>query len=93
MKFVDQSKEFKRDLKKLASSKYRGIVNNELRNVVGALANDEALDYSYHDHPLTGNLKGFRECHLAFDLVLVYQVDENKIRLSRIGSHSVVLGL
>ena len=93
MKSVVQSKDFKRDIKRLASSKYRNIINDKLRIVVGSLANDEPRDYSYRDHALIGKLKGFRECHLAFDLVLLYQLEEDKLKLLRLGSHTEVLGL
>ncbi|MBQ6775020.1 MAG: type II toxin-antitoxin system YafQ family toxin [Synergistaceae bacterium] len=93
MKSVIQSRDFKRDLKHLASGKYRNIINGKLRVVVGALANDEQLDYLCHDHALIGNLKGYRECHLAFDLVLVYKLEDDAVELARIGSHSEVLGL
>ena len=54
MKSVIQSRDFKRDLKHLASGKYRNIINGKLRVVVGALANDEQLDYLCHDHALIG---------------------------------------
>ena len=95
MRYVIQSKDFRRDIKRLSSSRYRSIINNNLGSVVDTLANDEPLDYFlHHDHALSGNLKGFRECHLAFDLVLIYKLeDNNTLELSRLGSHSEVLGL
>ena len=43
--------------------------------------------------PLSVNLKGYRECHLAFDLVHVYKLEDDAVELARIGSHSEVLGL
>ena len=76
MRYVIQHKDFKRDIKRLARGKYRNIINTELSIIVHKLSNDEILDYSYHDHALTGNLKGFRECHLAFDLVMIYALDD-----------------
>ena len=93
MKFIVQSKEFKRDIKRLANGKYRNIINTELRRVVSTLASGEQLDYLYRDHALIGNFRGLRECHLAFDLVLLYQLEEDRLKLVRLGSHSETLGL
>ena len=95
MRFVGQTNNFNRDIKKLVRGKYRNIINAKLGGVVNKLANDVILDYSYHDHALTGNWEGYRECHLAFDLVLIYKLEDedNTLELARIGSHTEVLGL
>ena len=94
MRYVAQTKSFRRDLKRLIRGRYRDIIERELLEVVDILANDAPLDYSYHDHALTGNLLGYRECHLAFDLVLMYRLEgDNLLVLEKIGSHSEVLGL
>ena len=95
MRSVGQTKKFNRDIRKLLHSRYRNIINTELHRIVEKLANDEPLDYSYHDHALMGNWESYRECHLAFDLVMIYKLedDDNILELSRIGSHSEVLGL
>ena len=71
------------------------MIKERFAQALNSLANNEPLDYSYRDHALIGNWKGYRECHLAFDLVLIYQIndDNNTLELARIGSHSEVLGL
>lgn len=60
------------------------------RNVVTALAAGEQLAKKYKDHRLTGNLKDFRECHLAPDILLVYQIDKGLLVLVlvNVGNHS-----
>ena len=69
-------------------------MDNELREVLITLANDEPLALSYHDHPLLGNWLGSRECHLAFDFVLVYTLEgDDKLILERLGTHTETLGL
>ena len=96
MRYLVQSKQFKRDLKRIAMSgnRYRNILNKELRDVVKTLANDEPLDYFYQDHALIGKRYGSRECHLAFDFLLVYRYeDDDKLIHERLGTHSEVLGL
>ena len=44
----------------------------------------------YKDHALTGNYKGFRDCHIKPDLVLIYRVQSDTVDLVRLGSHSAV---
>ena len=84
---------FKRDQKRVNKSNIRHAIKQRFIYALEALVNDKALDYSYHDHALTGNWDGYRECHLAFDFVLIYRLEENVLELARIGSHSEVLGL
>ena len=84
------TKSFKKDFKKLSKS---GSFNNvRLGKVVDTLSEGRVLDRSYKDHELTGNLKGFRECHIENDLLLIYQKEENMLILVliRIGSHSAL---
>ena len=47
------------------------------------------------DHALNGNWKDFRECHIAPDWLLIYQVRENELLLvlTRTGTHAELLGI
>ncbi|MDR2789359.1 MAG: type II toxin-antitoxin system YafQ family toxin [Campylobacteraceae bacterium] len=58
--------------------------------VINKLAKDEPLEAKYKDHPLKGNMSGFRDCHIKSDLVLIYMKDKDLLILTavRIGSHS-----
>ena len=56
------------------------------------LANGETLDFKYRDHELGGNLKGYRECHVNPDWLLIYKVVGIELRLARLGSHSDLFG-
>lgn len=84
---VVASNRFRKDLK-LAIR--RGYPMDQLEAVVDKLAAREPLDERYRDHLLTGSFAGFRECHIAPDWLLVYQVRENELILflSRTGTHS-----
>lgn len=84
VKFTNQ---FKRDLK-LAEK--QGKDTERLFRVVERLANGETLEPKYRDHDLTGNYKGCRECHIAPDWLLVYEVVEDVLvlMLYRTGIHS-----
>ncbi len=79
-----------RFLKDLKLAKRRGLDLNELKGVTDMLQNDQPLDAKYHDHALTGNYKGYRECHINPDWLLIYNKKETirVISLYRTGTHS-----
>ena len=54
------------------------------------LAEQKKLEDKYRDHGLSGEYKGFRECHIEPDWLLVYRIDEDVLELFlfRTGSHS-----
>ncbi len=61
---------------------------SKLESVVVKLANGEKLEAKYSDHILTGNWKGYRECHISPDWLLIYCVKGDVLLLTRTGSHS-----
>ena len=79
--------QFKRDLKRIQK---RGLELELLKNVIRLLLEEQILDEKYRDHALTGNYRGFRECHIQPDWLLIYAIDHNELILtaSRTGSHS-----
>lgn len=85
---IDYSKQFKKDLQKLAKS---GRFNFEKFNlIVNTLASGGQLSANFRDHELSGRLIGVRECHIAPDLLLMYKImdDVMVLYMIRIGSHS-----
>ena len=78
---------FKRDYKRI---KKRGYDLRLLEDVIALLAEGQELPASYRDHDLTGDYSGCRECHIAPDWLLVYEVlqDELLLYLTRTGTHS-----
>jgi mRNA interferase YafQ len=44
----------------------------------------------YLDHQLIGNYKGYRECHITPDWLLIYKVEKDILTLSltRTGTHN-----
>ena len=79
-----------RFLKDLKLAKRRGLDLNELKVVIDMLQEDKPLTAKYHDHALTGNYKGYRECHINPDWLLIYNKKETirVISLYRTGTHS-----
>lgn len=81
------SNQFKKDLK---LARKRGLDLELLSVVVDTLAAQQPLDTKYRDHSLTGNYRGFRECHIEPDWLLVYRTEEEQLELFlfRTGTHS-----
>lgn len=61
-----------------------------LMEVVALLAEGKTLPAKYNEHPLIGNWKGFRECHILPDWLLIYKIEDDilVLTLTRTGSHS-----
>jgi mRNA interferase YafQ len=60
-----------------------------LESVLEMLVADKPLPIKNRDHPLTGPYKGFRDCHIKPDVVLIYsKPNKNTLWLARIGTHS-----
>ena len=62
----------------------------KLEGIIDLLASDKKIPKKYKDHELSGNMKGFRECHIEPDLLLVY-IKKNDVMvlvLVALGSHS-----
>lgn len=79
--------QFKKDLKRIRK---RGLDLNSLKFVLDTLQKQEALPLKYRDHALVGNYRGFRECHIESDWLLIYTISNEKLILTaaRTGSHS-----
>lgn len=90
MKTLHLTAKFKRELKKIKRSTSKQILN-DLNKVIEDLLNETPLPERFKDHPLTGDLVGFRDCHIRSDLVLIYKQTPDVLYLTRIGSHSELL--
>ncbi len=70
--------------------KKRGLDISLLDEVVDLLRQGRHLEERYRDHGLTGDLAGFRECHIKPDWLLIYLIENDVLTLTLIdtGSHS-----
>ena len=84
---VKPTSKFKKELQKAQKS---GKDISKLNIIIKKLANEEPLPAENKDNQLKGNFKGFRECHIEPDWLLIYKIYENQLILSleRTGSHS-----
>ena len=85
MKDLDRTTQFKRDVKRM-QKRHKDM--EKLKITVQFLIEGKLLPAKMLDHPLVGNYKGTRECHLEPDWLLIYFESDNLIRLERTGSHS-----
>jgi mRNA interferase YafQ len=93
MRTIERSSAFKRDYKREAKGQHRATLDADLVPVLAALANDHPLEPRHHDHDLSGDWSGYRECHIKPDLLLIYRKpDADSLRLARLGSHSELFG-
>lgn len=85
---IVKTRRFKTAFKRVKQLK--GFKQNVFEEVVTTLAEGKNLKKERKDHQLTGNLKAFRECHLAPDILLVYQIDDGILILTlvSVGNHS-----
>ncbi len=88
MRDIVKTSRYLRDMKRL---KKRGFNPDPLAVVVSCLSFGLPIPYQFKDHPLKGEWKPSRECHLGFDLILVYEIKGDAVLLQRIGTHSEVL--
>ncbi|MGN0679843.1 MAG: type II toxin-antitoxin system YafQ family toxin [Oscillospiraceae bacterium] len=89
---LEMTSSFKHDFKVI---KKRGYDLSLLFKVIELLSNGESLPEKYKDHSLVGNFKGFRECHIQPDWLLIYKIDNDKLilLLTSTGSHSDLFDL
>ncbi len=77
-------------LKDLKLARKRGLDESKLNEIILKLVSGEELPKKNRDHSLTGNYKGFRECHISPDWLLIYSRETTIkiVTLVRTGTHS-----
>ena len=81
---VYQTKTFKKHYKARVSEQDKKTIET----VIEKFLKKEPLESKFKDHNLSGNMNGFRECHIKNDFLLVYQISNNDLILIDIGTHS-----
>ena len=84
---VRPTTKFQKDLKRIEKRGYNIAL---LTEVIKKLANGEQLPEKNKDHILLGEYAGCRECHIAPDWLLIYEIadDELILYLTRTGTYS-----
>ena len=55
---------------------------------ISHLLKEESLPKEAKDHSLKGNFQEYREFHVSGDLLVIYCIEDETLKLIRIGSHS-----
>jgi mRNA interferase YafQ len=90
MKTFRPSRAFRKDLKRLTR---RGYDQALLTEVLDLLRQSAQLPAARRDHPLRGEWKGWRECHIQPDWLLIHKTTETEVLLARTGMHADLFDL
>ncbi|MCM1531271.1 MAG: type II toxin-antitoxin system YafQ family toxin [Bacteroides sp.] len=84
---LDYTTQFKKDLKRADK---QGLPRKRLEEVLEQLAQNGQVDKKYIPHKLSGNWKGFWDCHISPDWLLIYDIESKikVVRLVRTGTHA-----
>lgn len=86
MKILKLTSQFKKDLKRY---KHKTEVINKLETILKNLAQGSPVPEENRPHLLTGNYKGYMECHVEKDTLLIWwDKDTDIVKLVRFGTHS-----
>jgi mRNA interferase YafQ len=77
---------FKKDIERVSKRDQRHKARTQA--ILDLLIVAAELPRSARPHILSGNWEGTWECHIAPDLLLIYQFDDTSLTLIRLGSHS-----
>jgi len=78
-------KQFEKDIKK---AKKRGHDMAKLKHIILKLLEEKSLPTKNRNHKLKGNFKGYWECHIGPDWLLIYKKVPNAIIFVRTGTHA-----
>jgi mRNA interferase YafQ len=85
MRNIFETTQFRKDIKRVQK---QGKNLEKLKSIVRRLAVGEPLEPRYRDHPLSGLLRGSRDCHIEPGWLLIYRVETDSLFLERTGNHS-----
>lgn len=77
-------KSFEKDLCKIKNKK----VKDTLFKYIILLCSDTSLPISAKNHKLKGKYKNQQEFHIGGDILVIYEIIDNQLKLLRIGTHS-----
>lgn len=85
MRALVETTAFRKDVKR---TDRRGYDLEKLGAIIKKLQLGETLSPSNRAHPLKGEWKGFWECHVAPDWLLIYKLTNDEVLLARTGTHA-----
>lgn len=90
MKKLKPTSRYKKDYKRFRNNPKK---IEKLFGILRMLENEIPIPQEYNPHMLTGDYKGYMECHIEGDFLLIwFDPDTDEIDLVRLGSHSELFG-
>ena len=89
MYILKYSRKIKKDMK---ACQKRGYDFRLFENILEKLMKPEPLEAKNKPHDLKGNYKGFSECHITPDWLLIYCYNGEYLEIFRTGTHSDLFG-
>ena len=81
-------KQFKKDIKRdQKAGKYSKDDFETLKSIMDTLIDAEDIDEQYLTHKLVGDWKGYWECHIKPNWLLIYKQTPTQINFARLGTH------
>ena len=82
------TRKFLKDFKKHSRS---GVnFSEKLNEVIEILGTGRQFSEKFKDHKLNGEWEGYRECHILFDLLLVYKYYDKHVELITLDTHEAL---
>jgi mRNA interferase YafQ len=81
------TRRFTKSLKRVRQ--FKGFKADKLATVLQLLSEGQKLPEHFRDHALSGDVAGYRECHIAPDILLIYTIRNDVLicSLTDIGNH------
>ena len=90
MKKLVQSTQYNKDVKRIRNDAKKATA---LLDILTKLENESPIPPENRPHLLTGDFKGYMECHIQGDFLLIwFDPNTDEIDLVRLGSHSELYG-
>ena len=82
------SSRFKKSYKRV--KQFPSFKKELFNEVLDTLMVGGILPERFHDHSLAGDMSGYRECHIAPDILIIYEIPNKILELVmiNIGTHS-----
>ena len=82
---------YKKDLKlAIKQNLLTQEISDRLKFAIDTLQIPKPLEKEYNPHPLSGDYKGYFDCHIKGDFVLVYKLSDTALHLVRVGRHTTI---
>ena len=91
---ITYSNQFKKDYKRFENDEKKIVKIDHTIDLLRQKGQN-SIPKQMRPHPLKGNYKGYLECHIESDLLIIWaEIDDNtkEIYLTRLGSHSELFG-